>query len=132
MKRVIFSYSKQTCSSKYLIDHVPIESVEHILSMCMLVAKGWPQLRSDPVVQWPRVFPYDHLSLPLSAGLEKRIDLIEGLQRLLLAGGRLWLYDDVRRVDVRRECVVDIDIRLLLEYRQHIRQIVRRGGCLCH
>lgn len=99
--------------------------------MCVLLAKGWPQLRPDPVVQWPRIFPYDQLSLPFPAGLEERVDLVEGFQCLLLAGGRLRLYDDVRRVNVWRESIVNIDIRLLLEYRQHIRQIVRRGGCLC-
>lgn len=124
-------YSKQTCSSKHLIDHIPIESIKHVLPMCVLLTKGWPQLRPDPVVQWPRVFPYDQLSLPFPAGLEERVDLVEGLQCLLLAGGRLRLYDDVRCINVWRESIVNIDIRLLLEYRQHIRQIVRRGGCLC-
>lgn len=108
-----------TSRSKDLVHHVPIESVEHVLAVRMLIAERRPELRSDAVVKWPGILPYDQLRLPLPAGLQQCVHLSESLQRLLLAGGRLRLDDNVAGVDMRWERVVDVgDVRrLFLDHR---------------
>lgn len=87
VKDCVYQMYLLTSRSKDLIHHVPVESIEHVLAERVLIAKRWPELRPDAVVKWPGVLPYDQLRLPLPAGLQQRVHLSEGLQRLLLAGG---------------------------------------------
>jgi len=108
-----------TSRSKDLVYHVPVESVEHVFAVRVLIAERRPKLRPDTVVKWPGVLSYDQLHFPLPAGLQQCIHLSKSLQRLFLAGRRFWLDDDIAGVNMRRERVVDVgDVRrLLLDHR---------------
>jgi len=49
-----------------LVHHVPVESVEHVLALRVLIAECRPKLRPDAVIERPTVLPYDQLYFPLS------------------------------------------------------------------
>lgn len=104
-----------------MADHVPVVALHGVVALGVLAYESRPQLGSDGVVEGPSVLPQDELDLPEPVGLQESVYLLEGLEGLLLAGGRLGLYYDVSRVHVGRKYVVYVDGSLLLEHgRQHV------------
>lgn len=69
----------------YLINHVPIKSVEHALPMMMLSTELRPKLSSDCRVHRPSILAYQQLYFTLLALLEQTFDVIECLEWLFLS-----------------------------------------------
>lgn len=64
-----------------LCDHVPVEAVEHRLSMLMLTGERRPERGTDGAVDRPGVLPDQELEFSLAALLQERLDLLEGFER---------------------------------------------------
>lgn len=118
---------KLTCGSEYLIDHVPVKAVEHTLAMSMLIAKCWPQLSANKVVQGPSIFPQNQFDFSLPTSLKQNVYLVESFQRLFFARRGFRLYNDVRGIYVWWKNIAGFGLRLLLRNRQHIRQCLHRS-----
>lgn len=84
-KKMIKTNERLEEPSKYLINHVPVESIEHSLAVVMLSAQLRPKLRSDGRIYRPSVLPYQKLHLALLALLNQTFDVVECLERLLLS-----------------------------------------------
>lgn len=97
---------RQFHCAENLRNHVPVESVEHRLSMLVLLAEGWPEGRADGAVDRPRVLSYENLEIPLPALLKEGLDLFVGFEGRFLAWWTISQDCDAGGVDMRWERLI--------------------------
>lgn len=67
----------------HLVDHIPVESIEHVLPVVMRLAQLRPKLRADRRIHRPGILADQQFHLTLLALLNETIDVVERLERLL-------------------------------------------------
>lgn len=99
-KKWVSDESMMINSNSHLVNHIPIEAIEHTLAMMVLFTKLRPQLSSNSRINRPRTLAYQDFHFALLPLLNQTFDVVKCLERLFFC------CEIKRRVKLRAGCMM--------------------------